>query len=138
MMKTKSLLTTPSNALPLHLKQTVPPIIWIFNESEGDGIESRLPFKIFSTLLVRKNQSRFEGRPIRKPHHEIWIDFYEQKRWGKMIFKAEFSLVRIMLTPQHSTNLVVLKDKKFQKQIVYIEFSWPWISAYLTFFISKN
>ena len=44
----KSLLTTPSNVLPLHLKQTFPPIIWIF--TEGDGIKSRLPFKIFSTL----------------------------------------------------------------------------------------
>ena len=48
----KSLLTTPSNVLPLHHKQTFPPIISIFNESEGDGIESRLPFKIFSTLNV--------------------------------------------------------------------------------------
>ena len=38
----------PSNVLPYFLKQTFPPIIWIFNE--GDGIESRLPFKIFSTL----------------------------------------------------------------------------------------
>ena len=28
-------------------------MIWIFNEGEGDGIESRLPFKIFSTLLLR-------------------------------------------------------------------------------------
>ena len=26
------------------------PIIWIFSEGEGDGIESRLPFRIFSTL----------------------------------------------------------------------------------------
>ena len=42
----KSLLTTPSNVLPLHHK-----LIWIFTEGEGDGIESRLPFKIFSTLF---------------------------------------------------------------------------------------
>ena len=40
----------PSNVLPLRLKQTVLPIIWIFTEGEGDEIESRLPFKIFSTL----------------------------------------------------------------------------------------
>ena len=46
----KSLLTTPSNVLPLHLKQTFPPIIWIFTEGEGDGIKCRLSFKIFSTL----------------------------------------------------------------------------------------
>jgi hypothetical protein len=39
-----------SNVLPLRLKQTFPPMI-IFTEGEGDGIESRLPFKIFSTLL---------------------------------------------------------------------------------------
>ena len=32
------------------LKQTFPPLIWIFTEGEGDGIESRIPFKIFSTL----------------------------------------------------------------------------------------
>ena len=40
----------PSDVLPLHLKETFPPIIWTFTEGEGDGIESRLPFKIFSTL----------------------------------------------------------------------------------------
>ena len=44
--------TRPSNVLPLHLKQTFPPIIWIFIKGEGDGIESRLPFKICSTLLI--------------------------------------------------------------------------------------
>ena len=46
----KSLLTTPSNDFPLHLKQTFPPIIWIFTEGEGGGIKSRILFKIFSTL----------------------------------------------------------------------------------------
>ena len=40
----KSLLTMPNNILPLHLKQTFQLIIWIF--IEGEGIESRLPFKI--------------------------------------------------------------------------------------------
>ena len=44
----KSLLTMPSNVLLLHLKHTLPPIIWIF--TKGDGIESKLPFKMFSTL----------------------------------------------------------------------------------------
>ena len=42
-----SLLTTSSNFWPLHLKQTFLPIIWIFNEGEDDGTESRLPFEIF-------------------------------------------------------------------------------------------
>ena len=48
----KSLLTASSNILHLHLKQTFPPIIWIFTDGEGDGIESRLHVKIFSTLTV--------------------------------------------------------------------------------------
>ena len=48
LLNTKSLLTIPSNVLPLRLKQTFPPIIWIF--TEGDEIKSRLTFKIFSTL----------------------------------------------------------------------------------------
>ena len=42
----------PSNVLPLRLKQTFPPIIQIFAAGEGDGIEFRLPFKIFSTLHI--------------------------------------------------------------------------------------
>ena len=37
----KSLLTTPNNVLPLHLKQIFLPMIWTFTEDEGDGIESR-------------------------------------------------------------------------------------------------
>jgi hypothetical protein len=45
----KSLLTMPSNVLPLHLKQTFLLMVWIFTEGEGDGIKSRLPFKILST-----------------------------------------------------------------------------------------
>ena len=40
-----------SNVLLLRLKQTFPPIFWIF--TEGDEIESRLcTFKIFSTSYV--------------------------------------------------------------------------------------
>ena len=46
----KSLLTTTSNILPFHLKQTFQPIIWIFTYDKGDGIKFRLPFKIYSTL----------------------------------------------------------------------------------------
>ena len=40
--KTKSLLTSPSNVLPYYLKETLPPIIWIFTEDKGDDIKSRL------------------------------------------------------------------------------------------------
>ena len=50
----KSLLTMPSKVLPLHLKQTFPHIISIFTEDVGDGFKSSLPFKMFSTLLMKK------------------------------------------------------------------------------------
>ena len=48
LLKMKSLLTIPGNVLPLHLKQTFPPIFWIF--TEGEGIEWRLFSEIFFTL----------------------------------------------------------------------------------------
>ena len=35
----------------LNLKQTIPPMIWIFTEGEGDGIESRLG----AIFLLRKD-----------------------------------------------------------------------------------
>ena len=46
----KILLTTPSNVLPSHLKQTFPSIIWTFNQSEEDEVEVKLSSEIFSTL----------------------------------------------------------------------------------------
>ena len=51
LLKTKSLLTSPSNVLPLHPKQTFRLLNWIFTQDEGDGIEFRISSLIFSTLL---------------------------------------------------------------------------------------
>ena len=62
----KSLLTMPINVLPLHLKQTFLPIIWIFTEGVGDGIESRLPFKIRSTLTLSQT-----GGKLCPPHYYV-------------------------------------------------------------------
>ena len=56
LLKIKSLLTMPSNVLPLHLKQTFLPIIWIFTEGKIDGIKFRLPFKIYSTFTRKINK----------------------------------------------------------------------------------
>ena len=52
----KSLLTMPNIVLPLHLKQTFLPIIWIFTEGEGDRIKSRLPSKIFFYFKMTKEK----------------------------------------------------------------------------------
>ena len=67
------MLTMPSNLLPLYLKQTFPPIIWIFTEGEGDWIESRLPFEIFSTLLVQVLSTQFLASKVK-----IWDFFHSQ------------------------------------------------------------
>ena len=75
----KTLLTTPSNILPLHLKQIFLLIIWIFIEGEGDGIKSRLHFKMFSTLLINS------GDIIRAPN---WLN-PSIIFWGIMIRKVD-------------------------------------------------
>ena len=64
---TKSLLTSPNNVLPLHLKQTFRPIIWIF--TEGDGMKPRLPFRIFPTLRLWPSEPRV--------HYKYWFFFHE-------------------------------------------------------------
>ena len=56
----KSLLTTPSNVLPLHLSYSN-----VGNTMEGYKIKSALPFKIFSTLMGIKfglDCEKFEKR----------------------------------------------------------------------------
>ena len=64
----KNLFTKKRNILPLHLRKTFLPIIWIFTEVEGDRIESRLPFKIFSTLIDRLEhlEASSKGQTISK------------------------------------------------------------------------
>ena len=73
----KSWLTTSSNVLPLHLKQTFPLIIWIFTEGEGDGTKSRLSLKIFSTLST-------SGKLHNPPDTSICGRILEQD-WGNQI-----------------------------------------------------
>ena len=48
LLKTKSLLTSPSNVLPYYLKETFPSMIWIFTKVEGDGINKLFVFKGFA------------------------------------------------------------------------------------------
>ena len=70
---------TAGNVLLLCLKQSFPPIIRIFTEGEGDGIESRLPFKIFPTLsksvdmvkyLLRQSQHIVEHHCFQSFHFQ--------------------------------------------------------------------
>ena len=48
----------PCNVMPLYLKQTFPPIIWIFTEGESDGIESGPSSQIFYTLILSSYQQK--------------------------------------------------------------------------------
>ena len=67
------------NVLPYYLKETFPPIIWIFNEGEGDENESRLPFKIFSTFnelvpMVERNPKSWHYPLINYLFHDLdWL-----------------------------------------------------------------
>ena len=62
----KSLLTTPSNVFPLHLKQTFPTIIWIFTEYEGGihmkemGLNPGYLLKYFLLYLRLNDQSEIQ------------------------------------------------------------------------------
>ena len=67
----KCLLTMPSNVLSLKLKLNFSSIIWIFTECEGDWIKSRLPFKIFSTLIVYVIKNSFQSS-IGLQSQQIW------------------------------------------------------------------
>ena len=71
-----SLLTTPSNDLPLHLKQTFPPKILI-TEVEDDGIKYWLPFKLKSFVLYSKISSANIGPFLKKKYLACIVEVVE-------------------------------------------------------------
>ena len=81
LLNTKSLLPMHSNVLPLRFKQIFLPIILIF--TEGDEIESRLPFKIFFTL-------------IEIAHHRTYIQWFWLKEFltlsSSSFFAQDYSI----------------------------------------------
>ena len=123
----------PINVLPLQLKQTFPPIIWII--TEGDGIESRLPFKIFSTLCKKRTTClcMYPGSVwsiiIIGPYLKLIIqDFPFSSRvasigflWTKMIWQCE----------NHGTNFVIKIQKFALKQ-------QKWLTHYLMSKVSHS
>ena len=69
-------------------KKTFPTIIWIFTEGEDDGIEFRLPFKIFSTLqhpaIFFSTFKSFDKKL------EIGQKFYNFELQNKRVWKKDF------------------------------------------------
>ena len=125
----KSLFTTPINVLHSHLKQTFPPIIWIFTEGEGDRIESRLPFRIFSTLQKVQEFSRINYKiPCEsttripwQPQHAVILKYFNTKEQELSNFAFQSFLI-----------FIGAKNKKicFWNNLIYqILFTWfkaPW------------
>ena len=66
-----------------YVRQIFLPIIWIFNEGEGDGIESRQPFKIFSTLYIMSLSVavHYEDEPRQEKLGKKELS----SSWGKMM-----------------------------------------------------
>ena len=90
----KILWTAPSNVLLLHLKQTFPPIVWIFTDGEGDGIESRLSSHFFFYFELNHAWIRGECFERHFPvfHHAIWIISIKTFEDYKSIFTYSFAL----------------------------------------------
>ena len=102
-------LTTPSNFLTLNLKPTFRPVIWIFTEDEGDGIESRLSSKIFFHFNTEKsiyvNKRRNLLNPcllkVSRSRKQIIMSLILPKKWTKhpqdtilRVFRSFFGRIR--------------------------------------------
>ena len=55
-------------------------------------------------LLARKNQSKFEWRPIRKQYFEIWIDFYALSQQRRRLLNLALSYGTGMLVRRLQKN----------------------------------
>ena len=91
-----------SNVFPLRLKQTFPPLIWICTEGEGDGIESRIPFKIFSTLLPSMKSGAFCQLTIISTYQSIFqVDSHETKLEElEVLVKSQAELIQELKSKQ--------------------------------------
>ena len=106
----------PSNALSLHLKQTFPPIILIFTEGVGDGIKSRLPFKIFSTLRNLLTKARITVLLVWIRSHHLHLQWKfklwaEKLAWGEILSTFKRNLptkARITVSRGAAGNVIVV------------------------------
>ena len=106
--KTKSLLTTPSNVLDLHLKQTFLSIIWTFTEGEGegDGIESRLPFMIFSALDFSFHVNNIFIRCFHRFVSRIYSAYFSQfEQLKKNFFLDQLFFLSLSVEKEIITNI---------------------------------
>ena len=90
------------NILPLQFNQTFPTMIWIFTEVEGDGIKSRLPFKIFSTLKWFFN--KYWRFALGRVCICIYISTCMFNKFGKIIAGIKYRMQSIYEISQYYTS----------------------------------
>ena len=105
--------------LPFYLKQTFPPLIWMFTEGEGDGIKSRLPFKIFSTLReksIKTKKKMFARIAIRLLCIKVCYNFMFVtqflKRQGSNALSVISHIPKVIYERELTTKL--LTNREFQ------------------------
>ena len=118
----RSLLTTPSNVLPLHLKQTFPPIIWIV--TEGDEIKSRLPFKIFFTLNENPFRTDQNKHQISREKSGL-VDSVFVKTYDEFVIGCTLSQLAVAWCLRNSTSQSVIASANSTEQLLEILGSLP-------------
>ena len=112
----KSLMAMPSTVLPLHLKQTFPPIIWIFTEDEG--IKSRLPFYFTKFKIGPLWYIIFRQREYRWPFQNVLFNVpYSTYLFQNDLFNMIFSkrliqngVLKMLLLKSNLDNIIFWKD----------------------------
>ena len=104
---------SPSNVLPYYLKWTFLLTIWIFMKGEGDGIKSRLSFKIFSTLPDLKKGNLWFLEVFRS----------KQEKWRRLEWKKSCLIVLTIFSL--TKKMFIQGYSKFVKVIQAIKCSLP-------------
>ena len=96
-----------------------PALIWIFTEGEGDGIKSRLPFKIFSTLReksIKTKKKMFARIAIRLLCIKVCYNFMFVtqflKRQGSNALSVISHIPKVIYERELTTKL--LTNREFQ------------------------
>merc|ERR1719203_2565304 len=97
----------------LHLNQTFPPIDWVFTEGGGDGIESRLPFNIFSTLIkvqLSLKKDKICPPPLFSPNPQLLqlCTMISRKNISRLVFDSK----KMTLIQQQTMILCTIRKMK--------------------------
>ena len=122
----KSMLTTPSNVLPLHLKQNYRPIIWILTGGEGDWTKSKLPLYIKNNTFMA---SRKKLRPtVLGREEDVLIRFDMKACGGSPISKDRVQKLPFFVDKgQTNSKWFFQADISSKKQTNKFDFTRGWV-----------